>query len=424
MELKQRIHRFVRLPAVLLTSALIAALTASCSLSTANPGEGSINPNLSIMGLQGDVNEVNIRITGQDYERSVTVTPSSSNIEFFLPPGDDVKFEIEAENQDSATSHVYTWGMTRFADLVQGETAEIDFIMSPKETKIIIPDYTGNKVVQMSGMSLSQEIFGLSEEDWFSNSTAGTDPFDIALDNQGRIWVSYSSGIEMLNDISVAEPSFSNGASGSGLAFDHSNSILYFISDGQIGYFSVDRNTANIGNPQSLSNDQEIAYLNMFGLAVDATGYLYVIGDNQLEQASIFKIDPHRSAGNRVIESYTNQTLLETASDLLIKNNHLYITNPGGSDGELILKFDKNLALVDSFGTSTDGTLDEVGEFIQPARFITTTSDAIFVTDDDDSGELNTNRIVRFNDTDGSGWDSYNPVSDGIDALDLFYIGL
>lgn len=407
----------------ILTTALIALFTASCSLATLDPGGGNINPRLTIMGLQADVSEVNIRITGQDYERSVTVTPSRSSLGFFLPPGDDVKFEVEAENQDSATSHVYTWGMTRFADLVQGETSEIDFVMGPKETKIFIPDYYGNKIVQMSSMNLSQEIFGLSEEDWFSNTTAGTNPFDIALDNQGRIWVSYSTGIYMLNDMGVAEPSFSNGASGSGIAFDHINSYLYFISDGQIGYFSVDRNTTNIGDPQLLSNDQEIAYLNMFGLAVDHEGHLYAIGGDQFERATIFKIDPSRTPGNRIVDSYTNHTLLQTASDLLIKNNHLYVTNPGGSDGELILKFTRTLNLVDSFGTFSDGSLDEVGEFIQPARFLATTSDSIFVTDDDDSGLLGTNRIIKFDDTDGSGWDSYNPVSDSVDALDLFFIG-
>ncbi|MFW6209232.1 MAG: hypothetical protein ACOC7X_11055 [Spirochaetota bacterium] len=415
-----------RLLIALGTASLLLLFTASCSLATLGPDNhsGSINPQLSIMGLQADVNEVNINITGQDYQRSVTVTPSSSNLEFFLPPGDDVKFEIEAENQDSATSHVYTWGMTRFTDLVQGETAELDFVMAPKETKIFIPDYTGNKVVQMSGMNLSQEIFGLSEADWLSNSTVGTDPFDIALDNQGRIWVSYSSGISMLNDLSVSEPSYSNGAVGSGIAFDHSNSILYFISDGQIGYFSVYRNTANIGDPQLLPNEQEVAYLNTFGIAVDHAGHLYAIGADQQERTTIFKIDPSRVSGNRVVDSYTDHNLLQSAADLLIKNNHLYITNPGGSDGELILKFTKTLELVDSFGTSSDGSLDEVGKFIQPARFITTTSDSIFVTDDDDSGLLGTNRIIKFYDTDGSGWDSYNPVSDSVDALGLFNIGL
>ncbi|MDZ7794746.1 MAG: hypothetical protein U5P10_13985 [Spirochaetia bacterium] len=51
-----------------------------------------------------------------------------------------MKFEVEAANQDSATSHVYSWGMTRYADLVEGEETELDFTMGPKDTKIVVPD--------------------------------------------------------------------------------------------------------------------------------------------------------------------------------------------------------------------------------------------------------------------------------------------
>ena len=456
MNTKKRTHILHRSPAALPavrrlttlgTAALLLLFTASCSLATLSPGNanGSINPQLSIMGLQGNVNEVNISITGQDYQRSVTVTPSSSNLEFFLPPGEDVKFEIEAENQDSATSHVYTWGMTRFADLVQGETTALDFVMAPKETKIFIPDYHSGyivgagTVVQLSTINAQEDISLLNTEEWLSVDTNGEYPFDVALDNQGRIWISYinngdistSYNLVMRENLSLPE-SHDTGVIGGALAFDYSNSYLYFfyydtnLTQYQLARISVTRNTANIGAPEffDVTVEPEISFFETFGLAVDNDGYVYFAGSDGGDFVSLYKYDPKRSSGNRVVAMVTSEKLGYSNLDLLVKNNHLYVTNPGGSSGDLILKFTKNLDFVDSFGTLSDGTLDEVGEFIQPTRFLTTTSDSIYVTDDDDSGIIGTNRIIKFNDTDGSGWDSYNPItSDNIDALDLFFIG-
>ncbi|MDZ7794747.1 MAG: hypothetical protein U5P10_13990 [Spirochaetia bacterium] len=43
-------------------------LAGACSFTT-DMTEGSVNPKLSVMGLQSDVTEVNIRVTGQDYQR-------------------------------------------------------------------------------------------------------------------------------------------------------------------------------------------------------------------------------------------------------------------------------------------------------------------------------------------------------------------
>ena len=454
MNSKRRTHIFNQRPlalssgrllGALAAAALLALFTASCSLATVGPGDGSINPKLSIMGLQGDVNEVNISITGQDYQRSVTVNPSSSNVEFFLPRGDDVKFEIEAENQDSATSHIYTWGMTRYADLVQGETSELDFVMAPKETKIFIPDYhsgyiTGaGTVVQLSTINAQEDISLLNTEEWLSVDTNGEYPFDVALDNQGRIWISYinngdittSYSLVMRENLSLPE-SHDTGVIGGALAFDHSNSYLYFyhydtnLIQYQLARISVTRNTATIDAPESfdVTVEPEISFFETFGLAVDNDGYVYFAGSDGGDFISLYKYDPNRSSGNRVIAKVTSEKLGYSNIDLLVKNNHLYVTNPAGSSGELILKFTKNLDFVDSFGTPSDGTLDEVGEFIQPTRFLTTTSDSIYVTDDDDSGIIGTNRIIKFNDTDGSGWYSYNPITSvNTDALDLFFIG-
>ena len=453
MNTKKRTHILHRSPAALPavrrlttlgTAALLLLFTASCSLATLSPGNanGSINPQLSIMGLQGNVNEVNISITGQDYQRSVTVTPSSSNLEFFLPPGEDVKFEIEAENQDSATSHIYTWGMTRFADLVQGQTTALDFVMAPKETKIFIPDYFSfnGTVVEISSLNISEDITFLDSAQWLATTTSGVHPYDIALDNQGRIWISYidyldastSYNLLMRENMSLAEPSYETGVIGGALAFDRLHSYLYFFhydvnaSQYQLARISVTRNTANIGAPEffDVTLEPEISFFETFGLAVDDNGYIYFAGSDGGDFVTLYKYDPQRSAGNRVLAKVTSENLGYSNLDLLVKNNHLYVTNPGGSSGDLILKFTKNLDFVDSFGTLSEGTLDEVGEFIQPTRFLTTTSDSIFVTDDNDSGLLGTNRIIKFDDTDGSGWYSFNPVtSDNIDALDLFFAG-
>ncbi|MCF7947829.1 MAG: hypothetical protein K9M94_04475 [Spirochaetia bacterium] len=414
-------------------------LAGACSFTT-EMADGSVNPKLSVMGLQSDVTEVSIRITGQDYQQSVTVTPSDSRVEFLLPPGEDVKFEMEATNQDSATSHVYSWGMTRYADLVEGKETELAFTMGPKDTKILVPDFQNSRLVQIDDMGIT-ETNPVSPSFKATSDLGLATPYDIEIDNQGKIWIAQSSNslvrIDFVGD-------WDNNLNGSditalnitALAFDHLNSDLYYIIDNKtIGLIHVMPEVADINIQQTfdLGLESKISVelgIAGFGLAVDKDGVLYLAGANQVGETTIFKYDPQRPTGERVIATYTSQSNLPTIynlgyMDLLVKNNHLYLTNPNGSSGNVIMKFTRDLQYVGSFGRVVDlssETADQPGEFYGPTRFIATTADNIYLTDDaDDNAYGSPNRIIRFKDINGANWQTYQPVDLNGDLLELYF---
>ncbi|MFO7729569.1 MAG: hypothetical protein R6V86_02280 [Spirochaetia bacterium] len=414
------------------TVAITLLLTGACSFTT-EMADGSINPKLSVMGLQSDVTEVNVRVTGQDYQRNVTVTPSDNRLEFFLPPGDDVKFEVEAANNNVGDSPVYSWGMTRYADLVEGKETELAFTMGPKDTKILVPDKINDRIVQINSLDISEDVNSLGADQW-QETNAFYDPSDTALDNQGRIWVSYNyieaTNIDMFENITVAEPSYTSGVIGTAIVFDRMNSYLYYISGSStIGRFKVTSDISEIGTPETfdLGLESDVATISTFGIAVDSEGVLYFAGGNQLEQNTIFKYDPERNAGNRIVSMYTNSDILGYFAymDLLVKNNHLYLTNPNGSSGNVIMKFTRDLQFVGSFGRVIDlssETADQPGEFYGPTRFLATTTNEIYVTDDADNFSFeHLNRIIRFKDINGTNWKAYHPVDVNGDELGLYF---
>jgi hypothetical protein len=330
---------------------------------------------------------------------------------------------------------VYSWGMARYADLVAGETTEIDFVMGPFDTKIIIPEqdqYGTPRIIQLDNIEIDENVGATPYEldTWNVLDNIAGVPYDTALDNQGRIWISKdpsgTNEIVMFEDITQIEYLFSTnnlvsgGVLGRALAFDRINSYLYYtISQTEIGRFPVTRNVNDIGPSQTLNLDvePEISYISLFGIAVDHDGHVYFAGADQLERSAVFKLDPEKSPGNRIVAKQTiDGLIIPSNSDLLVKNNHVYLSIPGSFK---VVKLSKELQKVGSIGFATDGTADEVGEFVGPSRFVTTTSDDIYIMDES-SGTSGTNRIIRFKDISGKGWTAFNPTNSGSDVLVLY----
>lgn len=382
-------------------------LAGACSLRT-DMTEGTVNPKLSVMGLQSDVTEVNVRVTGPGYQQNVTVTPSESRLEFFIPPGDDVKFEVEAANQDSATSHVYSWGMTRYADLAEGEETELDFMMGPKDTKILVPDFINGRLVQIDELG---GVYQLS-------SALIPAPEDIAIDNQGKILIANSattnaSEVLRMNAIDTSTPEQSTATEfGNGLyaiAFDSLNSYLYYVhSSNSLGRLKIGPTT--IGSPEVFDPVPAAGdgIINS-AIEVDHQGNVYYMVLSS--PPAIYKYDTTK---NTLRTTYSDADFGFGPFDILIKNNHVYVLSGGGTDGKVIVKLTKNLNFVDSFGRI--GVNNTPGVFLGPTRFLATTKEGIYVTDD----TPDINRIVKFDDVDGSGWEYYQPQIDGVDLLSLF----
>ena len=382
-------------------------LAGACSFTT-EMADGSVNPKLSVMGLQSDVTEVNIRITGQDYQQSVTVTPSDSRVEFLLPPGEDVKFEVEAANNNVGSSPVYSWGMTRYADLVEGEDTELAFTMGPKDTKIVVPDFQAGRLVQIDDMGGAYQL----------SSAFIPGPEDIAIDNQGRLWIANSDTADAMELLRI-DTIFDNTTDGwwgtssqngvVSIAFDALNSYLYYVnSPNSLGRLNIGPTT--VGSPELFDPvPAEGDGIVNSAIEVDHEGNVYYMVLSS--PPAIYK---YNTDNDTLIATYSDSDFGFGPFDILIKNNHVYVLSGNGADGKVVVKLTKELDFIDSFGRI--GVNNTPGVFVGPRRFLATTKKGFYVTDDTPT----INRIVKFDDVNSSGWETYEPQSDSVDLLSLF----
>ena len=415
-------------------AASVIIFSFSCSV---NPRpSGSVSPQVELKGLKSVSDEISslqlsVKGTGIDFEENYP--PGTEKIALTLPEAKNVRFEVKAPVTKSLEETIYSYGNEVSADLEAGKKSEIELFLAPYDTKLLVPDNTGGEfgngaLFQLTGLDLPEDVGGSPGstlgDDWIEVPTI-TEPYDTALDSQGRIWFSSSSdNLTMFKDVSVLEPTVATTYPSAGLVFHYPTDTLYSLnsSNNELAAFSIPENPNNLSSPNTITliDEQEITFVNPFGIAVDEDGFIYFAGDNYSENTAIFKLDPDRSAGNRVVATFSGAPLVFSSNtDFLIKNGQLYVTNHSGSDGNLILKFNKDLSLVDSFGVSHAGSIDDVGEFAGPRRFIGTANRSIYLIDDS-TGTDGDNNIIKFNDTDGSGWDVYTPQDDSIDVFSFF----
>ncbi|MDZ7794745.1 MAG: hypothetical protein U5P10_13980 [Spirochaetia bacterium] len=86
---------------------------------------------------------------------------------------------------------------------------------------------------------MSEDVNSLTSDQWNTTELGLDYPYDTALDNQGRIWISYYGPyseyypIIMINDITSSAPDYDPEVSGSAIAFDRTNNYLYIGQPGE-----------------------------------------------------------------------------------------------------------------------------------------------------------------------------------------------
>src|SRR6056297_2014436 len=426
---------------------------ASCNI---EPQAGAtVTPHLSFNTASrgfGDVlGSIKLDITGPRIDQQLTFSQDEDSIVISLPEANNVRFEVEAQLDtlgDTYTGPVLSYGGVLYADLVAGKPTNLNFNMGPYETKILVPDSSLSKLIQLKNMSISEN--NPVSPDWEESDLPfygiGA-PWDVEIDNLGQIWIASDNSLSAIYEVPVTTevlPTFSPGPIQS-LAFDRQNNYLYYISYNEVPAINRIETVLDISDidPQNLPNPDQIAIdigslgisqIHPFGLAVDDEGYIYFTVAEEVPDTApqwyIYKIDPGSPV--TVVASSTEITTNPDAvnpydyPDILYKEGHIYVTNRAGPAGKQILKLNKDLELVNSFGLAATelGTTVE-GEFFGPSRFLASSNKRIYVIDEIIDPDLNTslgaNRIVSFT-TDFGGWDTYMPQ--GVDPqeteTDLF----
>jgi hypothetical protein len=401
-------------------------------------------------GLSSDVSEVIVTITGPGIDQRETFSSSTEQIAVPLPPADNVLFDVEAPKKSVGEQHIRSYGQQKRADIKVGKLTELEFVMGPYDTKILIPNYgnySSTKIIQVKDMSIPK--YFPDSPDYIEFTTGITSPpTDIELDNTGRIWIAMTEGGETpLGWISDIQDDTFNYAGFPtdvySLAFDRGNEYLYFIGDisgGDLGVFRM-RVSDTIGSAPNTNSplfheelgggDQpptfpELVRLYPFGIAVDDEGFVYVAGDDfgDPTKSHIFKIDPDSQTIVKKVNGYIPDGISASHyyyPDIMFKHGSIYVTNQSDTSGDQILQFDTDLNFVKGYGEQVSFPTEptQPGQFSRPSRFVATTSRKIYVLDNDPYNNYGDNRLVSFNDLDGNGWDTYTP-REGTSGQDIF----
>ena len=312
-----------------------------------------------------------------------TYTPGTTTATLTVPAGLARTFTL-LENTPSVTF----MGDTT-VDLAPGDTKSLVLTTSLAESQIIVPDYLGNRLVQVSDMKGTG----------WTTFAPGFGPYDVDFDNQGRVYFSsgsYSNNyVWRIDDISGAN--LTAVASGSlsrytySIAMDRTRGLLYYTDGSSLYQIQA---TPTVGTEASVALSTLTAYPSLYaeGIAVDSDGYVYMAG-TYATGVIVLKLDPTAFPSSlTVVASYTGS--LSFPWDVLVQGDYIYVSD---SSARQIVRLTKSLLFVDSFsGPPSD-------PFLGPERFVAILNKPITVMDEGPSEK----RLASFSDMKGTGWTTY-----------------
>ncbi len=369
-----------------------------------------------------DIASVTITISGPDINStSTTYALPPRYLYIFVPAGKERTVGVQLNIDPSNASAVLAFGGENTVSLRPGQFQWVQIQMAPVKTKLVIPDYSNYRVVQINDISGN----GWDSVGNFANSYS---PYDVDFDRSGRIYIAkYGFSIaddiiriDNINETNRLNIDPRNGAGGhyntiNSISIDTKNNILYFSNSGSsIDYF-------NLTEPQSTTpTATEISLAGTLSsiqaVAVDKSGeYIYLAARDSVNDWAIFRYEIQ----NGSIVSFKD-TFLNTPRDILVKSSAVYVTNIYGTDNYKIIQLTKNLQFVAGFGIKAPANPNtNKGMFYGPYRFVAVLNDKITIVDDDQGD--NADKLVSMDDINGSNWQTYGSTGSGIGLFNFFY---
>jgi len=375
-----------------------------------------------------NITSYTITVTGAGMEPiQETVTADVPFISLLVPAGDDRRFTIEAQLAPNPASHLLSFIGRKTASLKPGSINFLTFKMVAGATKLIIPDYGSNLLIQTSDINFLD-----TKTDKFGGGTLA--PIDIDISAEGKIFIARrtsSNGIAFVDDISSTSMVSINAAYVTAIAIDRVNNILYFSTyDDNTSPAKATLNRCSLQNnpldpPTLLENSivvigesgPEKRNFSVVGMDVDPwSGTLYLAaftldGEGQPLAPLIIHYDPSvqiTAADNpgRVIR-YAIHLDFRLICDVVVKDDAIFVANDEvdpGEDKPPIIKFNKNLFYAASYGRISDTESFAAGNFYGPKRFIAKGNADLTIIDDSAAYD----KIVSLGQSlDDSSWKTY-----------------
>ncbi len=374
---------------------LLVLSTLGCKFFTGGAG-GTAAPHLTVKGAPSNITSLSLIITGpgmSPIESYYSSVPSSITVE--VPAGNDRQFELIAHVDPSSPSAATSFKGTATVDLAPGEKKNITLNMITNETKLLIPDpsWSNNRLVQIDNMNGNGwiEVHGT---DIGYGADSEFEPYDVDFDAQGRIYIAnnhfFVGGVIRIDNMNYAPyDTIVNQIGVRSIAIDRVNNDLYYIT-----YNDLYRKNLDGGAPITLTvSGLEISFE---GIAIDDDGLIYIANDGGDE---VVKYNP-------LTETVIKQVGVGSIPwDVIVKSPFVYVARyDSGGANDKIIQLTKTLDIVDELPGKPDSTDD----FRGPHRFIAILNKRIYVIDEDESA-ADIERIVAFDDINGTNWDTFDP---------------
>jgi len=331
-----------------------------------------------------------------------------------MPAGNNITFDLTI-NMGTASA-IASYKGTALADISK-ESATVDITMGIERTRIVVPDpewVSGpgplprilqfDDINDTSALSLDFSTLGpiLSANSFSVNTFT---PYDIDIDNQGRIYIANNDGstgngrvIRIDNISGLNAFAFKDWNSGIvSLTIDRENSIIYYIDDYNLYASNLD------GTNDVLIEDFSTLQIEISGFSgiTFSNGFIYIVDSSM---ATIYKYDIATKTIPNMVDANTI-TQLENPWDLIVKNDKLYVTNLDPFDDQIFEISTTDLSFTASFGNfvgSTDSSNIGIENFYGPRIFVGQMNEEITIIDD--SPEFQLDKIIQIDNINGDSW--------------------
>ncbi len=273
--------------------------------------------------------------------------------------------------------------------------------MAPVETKLVIPDYRRNRLVQVNSLNTASANWDLYQP------VLGTIyPYDIDFDYEGIIYIANFAAapdVLRLNNIKGTSPgdiTDGNINNTAAVAVDKIRDLVYYGNGNILRRSNLDgsgQSAINTGAPHNITG--------ILGLDVDENGILYIVGTdapgvNQL----VFRYD--------IDNNLSSSINIQGAKDVILKGNYVYVATTDLITPAPIVRLTKDLTSRENFGIAASNKSDtSPGHFLGPMRFVAILNKRFYLIDEG-GGAPDADRIIAFDAVGSwSGWD----VKEGTD---------
>jgi len=422
-----------------------------CDGSSRGTAELTINTGLNKLTKSAtppsNVTSITVTITGSDMDTIEESFSVSDTISISVPIGTDRKILVHGEINPSDPGALLSYMGSTTVDIAAG-TNTASITMGVGDTKIIIPDPsnwngTVSRLIQLTDFTYTtwNEIIASD----VSGIASSFNPWDIDFDRKGRVYIANnifgSTGASQIIRINnFTTPSVTSMNEGSNpiegtryIAIDQINDFIYFAGSSTNPEVLYRKNLTDGSSdiPTTMTTTSLNLY-NIIALACDLDGNIYIADYN--DDPEEYKIVKASITGSTATLERTYSTYLDFSlflsgaatgnkffADIKIYNDYVYVANHDGADGYKIIKLDKDLNYIESYGNATTVyPSTDPGQFYGPHYFAAIRRDGIYIIDEKyESGRYD--KLVKISDFSDTGWEVFDPSTITNTGSDNFF---